>query len=54
MLFVFWSTVLQREIDALKREISEMRKTKAEKEEQLRKEFETHTQIKKDIEVLQT
>lgn len=42
---------LQREIDALKEEVSAMRETTAEGREQLRKELETHTQIKKDIEV---
>ncbi|XP_070787010.1 coiled-coil domain-containing protein 122 [Enoplosus armatus] len=41
----------KREIDALKGEISVMRKTVAEKREQLRKEFLTHTQKKKDIEI---
>ncbi|XP_044043093.1 coiled-coil domain-containing protein 122-like isoform X2 [Siniperca chuatsi] len=41
----------KREIDALKGEISVMRKTTAERREQLRKEFEIHTQKKKDIEI---
>lgn len=45
------SQFLQREVDALREEISVMRKTAAERKEQLQKEFETHTQIKKDIEV---
>ncbi len=50
MLFV---NFLQREIDALREEISMMRKTTAERKKQLQKEFETHAQIKKDIEVQQ-
>ncbi|XP_076579101.1 coiled-coil domain-containing protein 122 [Chaetodon auriga] len=41
----------KREIDALQGEISLMRKTTAERKQQLRKEFETQTQIKKDIEI---
>ncbi|XP_038576716.1 coiled-coil domain-containing protein 122-like isoform X2 [Micropterus salmoides] len=41
----------KREIDALKGEISVMEKTTAERREQLQKEFETHTQMKKDIEI---
>ncbi|XP_073318225.1 coiled-coil domain-containing protein 122 [Pagrus major] len=41
----------KRKIDALKGEISMKRKTTAERKEQLRKEFETQTQIKKDIEI---
>nr|XP_020476194.1 coiled-coil domain-containing protein 122 [Monopterus albus] len=41
----------KREIDALKGKIAVMRKTIAEKREHLQKEFETHTQIKKDIEI---
>lgn len=45
------SKFLQMEVDALREEISAMRKTAAERKEQLQKEFETHTQIKKDIEV---
>ena len=52
-MFVFLVTFLQREIDALKREISIIRQTTTERKEQLRKEFETHTQIKKNIEVWQ-
>uniref|UniRef100_A0A8C2WK61 Uncharacterized protein n=1 Tax=Cyclopterus lumpus TaxID=8103 RepID=A0A8C2WK61_CYCLU len=43
--------LLQNENDALKREISVRRETIVEKREQVQKEFETHTQIKKDIEV---
>ncbi|XP_056287463.1 coiled-coil domain-containing protein 122 [Pseudoliparis swirei] len=39
------------ENDSLKREISERRVTIAEKGEQVQKEFETHTQIKKDIQI---
>lgn len=42
---------LQREINALKVEISAMKKTASEKRKQLLKETETHTQIKKDTEV---
>lgn len=42
---------LQRENNALKVEISVMKKTVAEKRKQLLKETETHTQIKKDTEV---
>lgn len=42
---------LQREIDALKAEISAMKKTAAEKRESLLKETETHAQIKEDTEV---
>ncbi|KAF7663187.1 hypothetical protein LDENG_00214850 [Lucifuga dentata] len=41
----------RREIDALKRKITVLKKTVAEKREQLQKESETHTQIKKDIEI---
>lgn len=44
-------TFLQREVDALREEISVMRRTAAERKEQLQKEFETHTQMKKDIKV---
>ncbi|XP_075999981.1 coiled-coil domain-containing protein 122 [Genypterus blacodes] len=43
--------VAKRESDALKGEIAALRKTVAEKRERLCKEFETHTQIKKDIEI---
>ncbi|XP_068447112.1 coiled-coil domain-containing protein 122 [Clinocottus analis] len=39
------------ENDALKREISERRETIAKKRELVQKEFETHTQMKKDIEI---
>lgn len=42
---------VQREMDALKEEISVTKKLVAERREQLQKEFETHSQIKKDIEV---
>lgn len=42
---------LQRETDALKEEISAMTKTTAEAKEQLEKELETQSQLKKDIEV---
>ncbi|KAI3366121.1 hypothetical protein L3Q82_009949, partial [Scortum barcoo] len=42
---------LNIEIDALKKEISVMRKATAERRELVRKEFETQTQIKKDIEI---
>ena len=42
---------LQSENETLKREISVMRESIAAKKEQVRKEFLTHTQIKKDIEV---
>lgn len=45
------STLLQREMDALKENISVRRKLIAERREGLRQEFETHTQLKKDIEV---
>lgn len=38
-------------MDALKEEISVTRTLIAERREQLRKEFETHTHMKKDIEV---
>ncbi|XP_034410438.1 coiled-coil domain-containing protein 122-like [Cyclopterus lumpus] len=41
----------KNENDALKREISVRRETIVEKREQVQKEFETHTQIKKDIEI---
>ncbi|KAM9334137.1 coiled-coil domain-containing protein 122 [Symphorus nematophorus] len=41
----------KRGIDALKGEISVIRETTAERREQLQKEFETHTQIRKDIEI---
>ncbi|XP_056883769.1 coiled-coil domain-containing protein 122-like isoform X1 [Takifugu flavidus] len=40
-----------REINALKVEISVMKKTASEKRKQLLKETETHTQIKKDTEI---
>lgn len=43
--------VPQREIDALKEKISVMRKAAADMRERLRKEFETHAEIRKDIEV---
>ncbi|XP_067356229.1 coiled-coil domain-containing protein 122 [Channa argus] len=39
----------KREVDALKDEICRTRKTIAERREQLRKEVETHAQIKQDI-----
>ncbi|XP_078100191.1 coiled-coil domain-containing protein 122 isoform X1 [Sander vitreus] len=39
------------EIDALKGEMSLMRETIAKTREKVQKEFETHTQIKKDIEI---
>ncbi|XP_075950653.1 coiled-coil domain-containing protein 122 isoform X1 [Anarhichas minor] len=39
------------ENDALKREISARRETIAKEREQVQKEFATHTQIKKDIEI---
>lgn len=51
MLAVLLVNIVQGEIDALKEEISVTRRTAAEGREQLRKELETHTQIKKDIEV---
>ncbi|XP_018549039.2 coiled-coil domain-containing protein 122 [Lates calcarifer] len=41
----------KRELDALKEEISVRRKAIAVRREQLQKEFKTHTQIKKDIEI---
>ncbi|XP_056883770.1 coiled-coil domain-containing protein 122-like isoform X2 [Takifugu flavidus] len=41
----------KREINALKVEISVMKKTASEKRKQLLKETETHTQIKKDTEI---
>ncbi|XP_070711426.1 coiled-coil domain-containing protein 122 [Pempheris klunzingeri] len=41
----------KREIAALKGEISVMTKTAAAKREQLQKEFETHTELKKDVEI---
>ncbi|XP_040888729.1 coiled-coil domain-containing protein 122-like [Toxotes jaculatrix] len=41
----------KREIGALKEQISVTRKTIAERREQLQKEFETHTHIKKGIEI---
>ncbi|XP_041835119.1 coiled-coil domain-containing protein 122-like [Melanotaenia boesemani] len=41
----------KREIDALKKDISERKTTIAERREQLRNECETHTQLKKDIEI---
>ena len=53
MLTVTLFFFLQSENDALKREISVRRETITEKREQVQKEFETHTQIKKDIEVRQ-
>lgn len=42
---------LQKEINALKEEISLKMKTISEKKGQLQKEFEIHAQIKKDIQV---
>ncbi|XP_039648800.1 coiled-coil domain-containing protein 122-like isoform X5 [Perca fluviatilis] len=42
---------LKSEIDALKGEISLMRETIAKTREKVQKELETHTQIKKDIEI---
>ncbi|KAG8004541.1 hypothetical protein GBF38_008821 [Nibea albiflora] len=49
------NTVLmaKREIDDLKEEISVMRMTTTERRERLQKEFETHTQMKKEIEARQ-
>ncbi|XP_028995696.1 coiled-coil domain-containing protein 122 [Betta splendens] len=41
----------KKEIDTLKENITGTRKLIAERRESLRKEFETHTQIKKDIEI---
>ncbi|XP_044200477.1 coiled-coil domain-containing protein 122-like [Thunnus albacares] len=41
----------KREINALKGEITVMRKSVAERREQLRKEFVTQSQIKKDIQI---
>lgn len=40
-------------MDALKEEISVTKQLVAERREQLQKEFETHSQIKKDLEVWQ-
>ncbi|XP_063734275.1 coiled-coil domain-containing protein 122-like [Eleginops maclovinus] len=42
---------LQSENETLKKEISEMRESISVKKAQVRKEFLTHTQIKKDIEI---
>uniref|UniRef100_A0A8D0AY81 Coiled-coil domain-containing protein 122 n=1 Tax=Sander lucioperca TaxID=283035 RepID=A0A8D0AY81_SANLU len=47
------NTVQMSEIDALKGEMSLMRETISKTREKVQKEFETHTQIKKDIEVWQ-
>lgn len=44
---------MQSERNALKMQFSVMKETVAKKREQLQKEFATHTQIKKDIEVWQ-
>ncbi|XP_054647524.1 uncharacterized protein LOC129189647 [Dunckerocampus dactyliophorus] len=41
----------KREVDALTEEIAAMRKTIAERRENLQKELESHAQIKKDIEI---
>ncbi|KAM3850742.1 coiled-coil domain-containing protein 122 [Diretmus argenteus] len=43
--------VAKREIDDLKGEVSVLRQTVAERRQRLLKEFGTHTQIKKDIEI---
>lgn len=53
ILCLLFVNFLQREVDALKGEISVMMRTTAERKKQLQKEFETHAQIKKDIEVQQ-
>lgn len=42
---------LQRAMEALKVEVSDMKKTAAEKRQRLRKETETHVQMKEDTEV---
>lgn len=44
---------LQSENDALKTEILDRREAIAKKRAQVQKEFEAHTQIKKDVEVRQ-
>ncbi|KAK5619262.1 hypothetical protein CRENBAI_018112 [Crenichthys baileyi] len=41
----------KHETDALKREISERKMAIAERRQQLKKEFETHAELKKDIEI---
>lgn len=48
---LFFCPFLQRDIDALKKEVSKIRLTIAERRKQFPKEIETHAQIKKDIEV---